>query len=129
MKKTNPFLFWYRRFKLDFYTFFYAITDPNLPAHFKIMPLLIFLAYLLFPVDLIPDFIPFLGYIDDIILIPIGLVFIFQILPEKVIENSRKRAKKKTQQPSYFFESILLLGALFLFTILAGIIYFFIQTL
>lgn len=122
--KTNPFLFWYKQFKLDFYTFYYAMTDPDLPKHYKILPLMVFVLYLVLPIDLIPDVIPFLGYVDDITLIPIGLALIFQILPKDIIENARNRAKKKTQHPSYYFESILLLMGLFLFTVFAGIGYF-----
>lgn len=126
--KENPIVFWYKKTKLNAYTFYYAMTDKDTPAYLRILPVMVFLAYLVFPFDLIPDFIPLLGLVDDIILLPIGFALVFRSLPDEILRKSRLKAANKLEQSSYFFEVILLLLFLFATTISAGVIMFLMRT-
>lgn len=82
---------WARRIKRDSVTLWFAYRDPQTP--FLVKSLCIFVvAYALSPIDLVPDFIPILGYIDDVILLP-GLIWLsIRLLPKDVIERSRLQA-------------------------------------
>jgi uncharacterized membrane protein YkvA (DUF1232 family) len=68
-----------------------ASRDPRVPVYVKILMLLI-IAYALSPVDLIPDFIPIAGYIDDLIILPLGIYLVFKLIPEEVKTEYREKA-------------------------------------
>jgi len=53
--------------------------------------------YILSPIDLIPDFIPILGYLDDLILVPLGITFALKMIPQTVLEECREKAQKISQ--------------------------------
>jgi uncharacterized membrane protein YkvA (DUF1232 family) len=56
-------------------------------------------AYALSPIDLIPDFIPILGYLDDLVLIPLGLALVIRLLPATVLVSARARAQETADRP------------------------------
>ena len=60
--------------------------SPDVPRRVKLIPVLL-LAYLAFPLDLVPDFIPLLGYIDDVALVLLALVLIIRVTPRAVVEE------------------------------------------
>ncbi len=66
--------------------------DPRTPLHVKCLAALI-LGYALSPVDLIPDFIPVLGYLDDLILIPLGVALLVKTMPPGLLEECREKAR------------------------------------
>jgi uncharacterized membrane protein YkvA (DUF1232 family) len=66
-----------------------AYKHPKTPWYAKIMTALV-VVYALSPIDLIPDFIPVLGYLDDLILIPAGITLSFRLIPREVIDDCRK---------------------------------------
>lgn len=76
----------------DITTIRFAYKDERTPLYGKILAAIV-LAYAFSPVDLIPDFIPVLGYLDDLILIPLGIFLTLKLIPEEVVEDSRKKAK------------------------------------
>ena len=65
------------------YILYLASRDPRVPLYVKIL-LLMIIAYALSPVDIVPDFIPLLGYIDDLVILPLGIYFVFKLIPEEV---------------------------------------------
>jgi uncharacterized membrane protein YkvA (DUF1232 family) len=65
---------------------------PKTPLYAKLFALLI-VGYALSPIDLIPDFIPVLGYVDDLVLIPFGVILLIRLMPEDVLEECRRRAR------------------------------------
>lgn len=77
--------------KEDLVTIWFAYKDKRTPWYAKTLAVVV-LAYAFSPVDLIPDFIPVLGYLDDLILIPVGIILVLKLVPEEVVEDSRKKA-------------------------------------
>lgn len=82
---------WARKVKSQLYTLYLAYKDPRVPWYAKAFGALV-LAYALSPLDLIPDFIPVLGYLDDIVLIPLGITLAIRMIPNEVMEESRRKA-------------------------------------
>lgn len=82
---------WARRMKRDAMTLWFAHRHPDTPWHTKALALFI-VAYALSPIDLIPDFIPVLGYLDDVLLLP-GLIWLaIRTLPAPVLAACRQQA-------------------------------------
>lgn len=69
-----------------------AYRDPRVPWHAKAVALLV-VAYALSPLDLIPDFIPVLGYLDDLILLPIGVRLALKLIPPEILAECRERVR------------------------------------
>lgn len=76
----------------DVYALYLARGDPRIPWYAKAIIVLTVL-YALSPIDLIPDFIPFIGYLDDLIIIPAGIALAIWLMPKDVWEEYRERAK------------------------------------
>lgn len=91
---------WARRIKRDSLTLWFAAKHPRTPWYAKALGVFV-VAYALSPIDLIPDFIPVLGYLDDVILLP-GLIWLaIKLLPADVLHDCRARADawSKTNAP------------------------------
>lgn len=82
---------WARRIKRDGVTLWFAGKHPDTPWYAKALGLLV-VAYALSPIDLIPDFIPVLGFVDDVLLLP-GLIWLcVRLLPAEVLADCRQQA-------------------------------------
>lgn len=81
-----------RKLKRDIPAIFLALTDKETPAMAKILAG-ITVGYALSPIDLIPDFIPVLGYLDDLLLLPVLVALTVKLIPAEVLERNRKRAE------------------------------------
>lgn len=77
--------------KREIGTLYYAAKHKDTPLIAKVITVIV-VGYALSPIDLIPDFIPILGYLDDIILLPLGIAFAIKLIPSEVIEESREKA-------------------------------------
>ena len=73
------------------YTVYLAARDPRTPWYAKALAVSV-LVYALSPIDLIPDFIPVLGHLDDLILVPLGILIVIRLIPQEVMAESRVRA-------------------------------------
>jgi uncharacterized membrane protein YkvA (DUF1232 family) len=82
---------WARRIKRDGLTLWFACRDPRTPWHAKALAAFV-VGYALSPIDLIPDFIPVLGYLDDVILLPVLIWLTIHALPAAVLADCRVRA-------------------------------------
>ena len=95
-KKKRPFIeIWKQRaqeLKKDTYALFLAYKDPRTPWYAKVFTGLV-VAYAFSPIDLIPDFIPVLGYLDDLILIPLGMRAAIKMIPPEVMADCRAKAQ------------------------------------
>ncbi len=79
-------------FKSNAYILYRAIRDPRVAWYIKCLTLML-LAYIISPIDLVPDFIPVLGLLDEAILVPVALALIVRLIPEEVIIDYRDGAK------------------------------------
>lgn len=79
------------RLKTEVHALYLALKDPRVPWYTRVLAGMI-VAYALSPIDLIPDFIPVLGYVDDLILIPAGIYLTIRMVPREVLEECRQRA-------------------------------------
>jgi uncharacterized membrane protein YkvA (DUF1232 family) len=77
--------------KNETYSVYLAARDPRTPWTARALVLLV-VAYALSPIDLIPDFIPVLGYLDDLIIIPAGIALSLKLIPAEVMEDARQTA-------------------------------------
>ena len=81
-----------RLLKGETYGLYLAARDPRTPWYAKLLVAGI-VAYALSPIDLIPDFIPVLGYLDDLVLIPLGILLALKLIPPQVMAECRARAQ------------------------------------
>ena len=89
---------WARLIKRDVHALYLAARDPRVPWYAKALALVV-AAYALSPIDLIPDFIPVLGYLDDVILVPIGILLTVRLIPPGLMEEHRLRAESASARP------------------------------
>jgi uncharacterized membrane protein YkvA (DUF1232 family) len=91
---------WARRIKRDLAAVASAARDPRTPAVARIAAVLV-VAYALSPIDLIPDVVPVLGLLDDVILVPLGLLLVIRLIPPEILAEHRRRADAAGRLPSW----------------------------
>lgn len=106
---------WAKAIKKDVVVVWLVAKDQRTPIWIKLLALIV-AAYTLSPIDLIPDFIPVLGYLDDIIIVPLGLLLVIRLTPKEIIEDCRNRASLLAERPVNRWAAgvIILIWALFL---------------
>jgi uncharacterized membrane protein YkvA (DUF1232 family) len=82
----------------DAHAIFLAAGDPRVPWAVKLLALAV-AGYALSPIDLIPDFIPVLGYLDDLIIVPLGIWLVIALIPKDVMDEYRAAASLAAQRP------------------------------
>ena len=87
-----------RALKNELVVLYFAYRDPQTPLYAKIFSAIV-VVYALSPIDLIPDFIPVLGYLDDLIIIPLGIYLALKMIPSEVMNRARKRASAIEYNP------------------------------
>src|SRR5688572_28711297 len=90
---------WARSIKRDVLAIYLAARDPRTPWYAKALALCV-AGYALSPIDLIPDFIPVLGYLDDVIIVPLGILAVVKMIPPKVMAEHRTAAALPGDRPS-----------------------------
>lgn len=81
-----------KQIKSEIYALYLAYKHPRTPWYAKVLAALI-LGYALSPIDLIPDFIPVIGYLDDLIIVPAGIALLVKIIPRDILEECRAKAQ------------------------------------
>jgi uncharacterized membrane protein YkvA (DUF1232 family) len=89
---------WARTIKRDVHALYLAGRDPRVPWYAKAMALAV-AAYALSPIDLIPDFIPVLGYLDDLIIVPLGVLLVVWLIPPDIMAGHRATAALSQDRP------------------------------
>ena len=98
-----------RLLKREITAIYYAYKDPEVPLFPKIL-IIITIGYALSPIDLIPDFIPVLGYLDDIIILPALIALSIKLIPNNIMIQCRIRAENEPiQLKSNWFAAIIIL--------------------
>src|SRR4029077_7268084 len=89
---------WARTIKRDAHALYLASRDPRVPWYAKAVAIAI-AAYAASPIDLIPDFIPVLGYLDDLIIVPLGIALVIKLIPPEIMAEYRARATAAQDRP------------------------------
>ena len=87
-----------RLLKREVYALYFACRDPRVPWYAKALAVCV-VAYAFSPIDLIPDFIPVLGYLDDLVLIPLGVLAVRRMVPPAVLDECRQKAVSLESKP------------------------------
>jgi uncharacterized membrane protein YkvA (DUF1232 family) len=88
-----------RLLKREVYVLYFAARDPRVPWYAKALAGCI-VAYALSPIDLIPDPIPVLGYLDDLVMVPLGVLAVRRMIPDQVMTECRVMAQALTERPT-----------------------------
>jgi uncharacterized membrane protein YkvA (DUF1232 family) len=96
MPLLEKFKQWAHHLKAETFALYLAARDPRTPWYVKFLVGGI-VAYAYSPIDLIPDFVPVLGYLDDLILIPLGIALVIRLVPSAVSAECRTRAQEAMQ--------------------------------
>ena len=88
-----------RALKRDVVALYLAGRDPRTPWPARLVAALI-VGYAFSPIDLIPDFIPVLGLLDDLVLLPLGIALVLRLIPEAVMADARARAETRADRPA-----------------------------
>jgi uncharacterized membrane protein YkvA (DUF1232 family) len=87
-----------RALKCEAYALYLAVRDPRTPWYARAVAAAV-VAYAFSPFDLIPDFIPVVGYLDDLIVVPLGVILALKLVPEPVMAECRQRAQAASTRP------------------------------
>ena len=115
-----------RKLKTDIPALFLALKDKETPVLAKVLAG-ITVAYALSPIDLVPDFIPVLGYIDDIILLPMLIVATIKFIPKNVLDRCRKQSEgmwKEGKPKKWYYAMPIVLIWLVIIVLLLKLIFF-----
>src|SRR4051812_15606501 len=89
---------WAKALKRDAHAVWLAARDPRTPWYARALAIAV-AAYAFSPIDLIPDFVPVLGYLDDLILVPAGLWLVLKLIPPQVLADHRAAAEAAAERP------------------------------
>jgi uncharacterized membrane protein YkvA (DUF1232 family) len=89
---------WARTIKRDAHALYLAARDPRVPWYAKALALAV-AAYAASPIDLIPDFVPVLGYLDDLIIVPLGIALVIRLIPPPIMAEHRALANAAMERP------------------------------
>jgi uncharacterized membrane protein YkvA (DUF1232 family) len=110
---------WARSIKIDAHAVYLAARDPRVPWYAKAVAICV-AAYALSPIDLIPDFIPVLGYLDDLIIVPLGIMLVAYLVPRDVMVELRTTASMAQAQPRSAAGAIFIVAIWIAFAVFAG---------
>ena len=100
---------WARHVKKDVVAVYFAARDSRTPLLVRCLAIVI-AAYALSPIDLIPDFIPVIGYLDDLLIVPLGLLLVIRLLPPQVLIDSRHKASVVLARPRSLVAAVVFVG-------------------
>jgi uncharacterized membrane protein YkvA (DUF1232 family) len=89
---------WARRLKVEVYALYLAYKDQRVPWYARVFAVVV-VGYAFSPIDLIPDVVPVLGHLDDLILIPLGVALAIKMIPPHVLAECRQEARDAKDRP------------------------------
>ena len=110
---------WARVIKRDVHALYLASRDPRVPWHAKAMAAVV-AGYALSPIDLIPDFIPVVGYLDDLVLVPLGILLVIRLIPPELMAEHRAAAAAAQEPPLSWRAATMIAGLWIAASVLAG---------
>lgn len=114
---------WARALKREVYALYLAYRDPRVPWYARLVAGCV-VAYAFSPIDLIPDPIPVLGYLDDLILIPLGVALAIKLIPPTVLADCRAEAAlvMAAGKPTNLVAAVVIVGVWLLLAVLGAIL-------
>ena len=106
-----------KNLKKELYAIYLAYKDPRVPWYAKVIAIIV-VGYAFSPIDLIPDPIPVLGYLDDLILVPLGIALVIKLVPPDVLNACREEAQNRLMESrpkNWFAAGIIILIWIILF--------------
>ena len=100
---------WAAAIKRDVVALNIAGRDPRVPWYVKLAAVAV-AAYALSPIDLIPDFIPVLGYLDDVIILPVAIFLVIKMIPAPLMAEFRQEAQRRAERPTSRAGAILIVA-------------------
>ena len=100
---------WARTLKREILALWLVSRDPRTPWPAKVLAVVV-VGYALSPIDLIPDFIPVLGYLDDVILLPIGIWLVLKLVPPELMAELRVKAAEIAERPVNHAAAVLIVA-------------------
>lgn len=99
-----------RGFKKETHALYLAARDPRTPWYAKLLAVCV-VGYALSPIDLIPDFVPILGYVDDLVLVPLGIALVLKMIPAELMAECREKAQAVMTQskPTNWFAATIII--------------------
>jgi uncharacterized membrane protein YkvA (DUF1232 family) len=117
---------WARRLKRDVHAVYLAARDSRTPWYARAAAILV-AAYALSPIDLIPDFIPILGYLDDLLIVPLGILLVVRLIPADVLKEHRMSAEKRqATRPVSYAAAVFMVG---MWIVAAAALYWWLEPL
>ena len=98
LKRLERLKRWARTTRRDVHAIYLAAHDSRVPWYAKLTAILV-VSYALSPIDLIPDFIPVLGYLDDLIIVPLGILLVVRMIPKGIMAEHRATAAQSAERP------------------------------
>ncbi|HEY5780442.1 MAG TPA: YkvA family protein [Lysobacter sp.] len=95
---SSPLRNWAKALKRQTLVVYFAARDPRTTWPVRLLALFV-AAYALSPIDLIPDFIPVLGYLDDLIIVPLGVMLVLRLVPPEVVRAAQEQALAAVERP------------------------------
>ncbi|MEI6521628.1 MAG: YkvA family protein [bacterium] len=113
MKNVKDLKLWAKAIKREAVALYIACRDPRTPVMAKIIAGFV-VAYIFSPIDLIPDFIPVIGYLDDLLLVPLGIWAAKKMIPEEVMIDARMKANDFFQNKPRIIWGAVIIGFIWL---------------
>ena len=117
---------WKRRakqLKSETYALYLAYKDPRVPWHAKVLTALL-VGYVFSPIDPIPDFIPVIGLLDELVVVPVGVILARKMIPDEVLADCRREFREVMREgkPVNYVSAIVVITVWLLFAALAAIV-------
>jgi uncharacterized membrane protein YkvA (DUF1232 family) len=110
---------WAQLARRDLHAIYLAARDPRVPWHAKAVAFFV-AGYAFSPIDLIPDFVPVLGYLDDLIIVPIGIWLAVRLIPAEILAEHRAAAELAAQGPVSKFGAAVIIAIWLLLAVGGG---------
>ena len=117
---------WKRRAKQlrsETYSLYLAYKDPRVPWYAKVFAACL-VGYVFSPIDLIPDFIPVVGLLDELVVVPVGVILARKMIPDEVLADCRRKSREVMREgrPVNYVAAIVVIAVWLLFAALAAIV-------
>ena len=112
-----------KQLRSETYALYLAYKDPRVPWYAKVFAACL-VGYVFSPIDLIPDFIPVVGLLDELVVVPVGVILARKMIPDEVLADCRRKSREVMREgrPVNYVAAIVVIAVWLLFAALAAIV-------